>query len=66
MELLAIISGGVSGACLLAILLKKKLPLWGTLASAEMQQSLSGSDKILASCAALAFGVCMAALVFSM
>jgi len=50
----------------MAILLKKKLPLWGTLASAEMQQGLSGSDKILASCAAAAFVVCMAALMLSM
>jgi len=64
-ETLAIIFGFISGGCLLAIQLRKKLPLFGGIVSPKMHENIDSTDKKLAIFALIAFMVCMAFLLAS-
>ena len=46
-EILAIIAGAISGTCFMAIAIRKKLPLFGTLLSPKVYEDLDATDKRL-------------------
>ncbi|MDP2682387.1 MAG: hypothetical protein Q8P28_06225 [Deltaproteobacteria bacterium] len=54
-EILAIISGAISGVCFMAIALRKKLPLFGALLSPKIYEDLDATDKRLALAGAIFF-----------
>lgn len=54
-EFLTIISGTISGACFMAIGLRKKLPLFGTLLSPKVYEDLDATDKRLVLIGAIFF-----------
>lgn len=58
-EVLAVLSGIISGLCSMAILLRKKLPLFGTLFSPKLKEELDATDKRLALTALIFFLLCM-------
>lgn len=62
-EVLAILSGLISGACFMAIALRKKLPLFGTLLSPKVYEELDSTDKRLVFMGFIFFLLCMVFLV---
>jgi hypothetical protein len=59
-EMLAVLSGAISGACLATIALRKKLPLIGTLASPRVKVPLDRTDRRLALISLVFFLLCLA------
>ena len=62
-EILAIICGVISGGCLLAIALRKKLPLIGTIFSPKLSEELDATDKQLAIGALIFFLFCIVFII---
>lgn len=58
-EVFAILSGAISGGCLAAIQLRKKLPLLGAIFSPKLKEELDSIDKRLAITALIFFLFCM-------
>lgn len=58
-EIFAIISGIIAGACLMAIAIRKKLPLIGTILSPKLKEELDATDKKLALAALFFFLLCI-------
>jgi hypothetical protein len=63
MNELAMIFGGVSGACLLAIAIRHRVPLFGALISEKIEVDLDRTDRRLAAVSALSFVACALALI---
>ena len=64
-ELFAVISGVISGACLLIIALRAGLPLFGSIVSSEVKKEMDSFDKFLSLVAFVFFIICMLLLVLS-
>lgn len=47
-EVFAILCGLISGICLMAIALRKKLPVFGAILSSKLREELDSTDKRLA------------------
>ena len=62
-EFLAILSGMISGLCLLTIAIRKKLPIIGTLASSKLKEAIDSTDKYLVIVSLIFFILCMAFIV---
>jgi hypothetical protein len=63
MNELAMIFGGVSGACLLAIAIRHRVPLFGALISEKIKVDLDQTDGRLAAASALFFVACVLVLI---
>jgi hypothetical protein len=62
-EILAVVSGVVSGACLMAIAFRKKLPWIGTIASRKLREPIDATDRRLALTSLVFFVLCIIFLV---
>lgn len=58
-ELFAVISGMISGGCLLIIAVRSGMPLFGSIISQEAKKNLETLDKLLALAALVFFVICM-------
>lgn len=65
MEYLAVALGVLSGVCLTAVAIRKRIPLFGGLFSSKMRTDLDKTDKQLALAALALFILCIAALIAS-
>lgn len=63
MKYLAALFGIISGASLMAIQLRKNLPLFGSFLSPKMNEKLDKTDKRLAIISLISFIICLAFLV---
>lgn len=63
MKFLPLISGVMAGACLMAISLRKKMPLIGTLLSPKLRGRLDATDTRLAVAALFFFTLCVLFIV---
>ena len=59
MKILAIIFAIITGCCLAAIQLRKKLPFWGTIFSGKICYDIDKADKRLLFLALVAFVLCV-------
>ena len=64
-EVLAVVSGVISGGCLMVIVLRKRLPFIGSIASPKLKEPLDATDKRLALMSLVFFLVCIAFLIIS-
>ena len=62
-EILAVISGVISGACLMAIALRRRLPWIGTIASPRLKGPLDPTDRRLALTSLVFFLLCIGSIL---
>ena len=63
MEFIGLVAMIISGSCLAAIVLRKKLPLFGSIFSSKLNENIDSADKYLAFSGLVFFLIAMLFLV---